>query len=126
MTGRSIARRMRSGMLVGPGLALKLEDGFGLNALAILSDESRSPLVRLKAYFASKTQVSGPFDKGCLIGNFSAELAGDSAHAMVLYERAVSIAQDAHDADDEAEAEHHGEEDLAGILEAVLVVAGER
>jgi TetR/AcrR family transcriptional regulator, transcriptional repressor for nem operon len=47
-------------------------------ALAILSDESRSPLVRLKAYFAAKTSVPGPFDKGCLIGNFSAELAGDS------------------------------------------------
>ena len=47
-------------------------------ALAILSDESRGPLVRLKAYFASKTQVSGPFGKGCMIGNFSAELAGDS------------------------------------------------
>jgi TetR/AcrR family transcriptional repressor of nem operon len=47
-------------------------------ALAILSDESRTPLQRLKAYFAQKTQVSGPFDKGCMIGNFSAELAGDS------------------------------------------------
>jgi TetR/AcrR family transcriptional repressor of nem operon len=47
-------------------------------ALAILSDESRTPLERLKAYFALKTQVSGPFDKGCMIGNFSAELAGDS------------------------------------------------
>jgi TetR/AcrR family transcriptional regulator, transcriptional repressor for nem operon len=47
-------------------------------ALAILSDESRTPMVRLKAYFASKTQVAGPFDKGCLIGNFSAELAADS------------------------------------------------
>jgi TetR/AcrR family transcriptional repressor of nem operon len=47
-------------------------------ALAILSDESRTPLQRLKAYFAAKTQVSGPFDKGCMIGNFSAELAAES------------------------------------------------
>ncbi len=47
-------------------------------ALSILSDETRPPLERLKAYFAGKTQVSGPFDKGCLIGNFSAEMAGDS------------------------------------------------
>ncbi len=47
-------------------------------ALAILSDESLSPLARLKAYFASKTEVSGPFDKGCMIGNFAAELAGGS------------------------------------------------
>ena len=47
-------------------------------ALAILSDESRTPLDRLKAYFATKTQVAGPFDKGCMIGNFSAELAAGS------------------------------------------------
>jgi TetR/AcrR family transcriptional repressor of nem operon len=47
-------------------------------ALAILSDETQSPLARLRAYFGSKTQVSGPFDRGCLIGNFSAELAGES------------------------------------------------
>jgi TetR/AcrR family transcriptional repressor of nem operon len=47
-------------------------------ALAILSDESRTPMARLKAYFAGKTQVAGPFDRGCMIGNFSAELAGDS------------------------------------------------
>ena len=46
-------------------------------ALAILSDEARSPLDRLKAYFASKTQVSGSSGKGCMIGNFSAELAGE-------------------------------------------------
>jgi TetR/AcrR family transcriptional repressor of nem operon len=46
--------------------------------LAILSDETRSPLERLRAYFRSRTQTTGPFDKGCLIGNFSAELAGES------------------------------------------------
>ena len=33
-------------------------------ALAILSDESRSPLDRLKAYFASKTQVSRAVRQG--------------------------------------------------------------
>ncbi len=50
------------------------------NATAILSDESRSPLDRLKAYFASKTveRAAGPFENGCLIGNFSAEMAPDS------------------------------------------------
>jgi TetR/AcrR family transcriptional repressor of nem operon len=47
-------------------------------AQTILSDESRSPLERLKAYFASKAQVTGPFDKGYMIGNFSAEMAADS------------------------------------------------
>jgi TetR/AcrR family transcriptional repressor of nem operon len=49
-------------------------------ATAILGDETRSPLERLRAYFASKTteRAAGPFDRGCLIGNFSAEMAGDS------------------------------------------------
>jgi TetR/AcrR family transcriptional repressor of nem operon len=47
-------------------------------AIAILGDESRSPLARLRSYFESKTHVAGPFDKGCLIGNFCAEMAGDS------------------------------------------------
>ena len=46
--------------------------------LAILSDEARSPLERLRAYFQSRTQRGGTFEKGCLIGNFSAELAGES------------------------------------------------
>jgi TetR/AcrR family transcriptional repressor of nem operon len=47
-------------------------------ALAILSDETRSTLERLKTYFGEKTQLPGPFEKGCMIGNFSAELAGES------------------------------------------------
>ncbi len=46
--------------------------------LALLSDEARSPLERLQAYLESRTQRTGPSDKGCLIGNFSAELAGGS------------------------------------------------
>jgi TetR/AcrR family transcriptional repressor of nem operon len=53
-------------------------EGRADRAIAILSDETRTPLDRLKAYFASKTRVAGPFDKGCMIGNFSAEMAGGS------------------------------------------------
>lgn len=53
-------------------------EGRADRAITILSDESRSPLARLKAYFQTKTQVAGPFDKGCMIGNFAAEMAGDS------------------------------------------------
>lgn len=55
------------------------EDRAG-KALAILSDEARPPLDRLKAYFADKTslRVGGSFDKGCLIGNFAAEMSGES------------------------------------------------
>ncbi len=45
-------------------------------ATAILGDESRPPLERLKAYFVGK--VAARSGNGCLIGNFSAELAGDS------------------------------------------------
>lgn len=49
-------------------------------AAAILSDESRTPLTRLKAYFASKIppRPSTTPSKGCMIGNFSAELASQS------------------------------------------------
>lgn len=49
-------------------------------ASAILSDESRPAVDRLKAYFAAKTQARSPasIERGCMIGNFSAEMAGDS------------------------------------------------
>jgi TetR/AcrR family transcriptional regulator, transcriptional repressor for nem operon len=53
-------------------------EGRADQALAILSDEQRSPMERLKAYFASKTDRPGPFGRGCLIGNFTAEMAGES------------------------------------------------
>ena len=47
-------------------------------AIAILGDETQPPLTRLRRYFAGKTQGTGPFDKGCMIGNFAAEMAADS------------------------------------------------
>lgn len=49
-------------------------------AAAILGDETHRPMHRLRTYFAGKTTArpGAPFDKGCMIGNFSAELAGDS------------------------------------------------
>ena len=49
-------------------------------ATKILSDETRTPLARLKAYFTAKTAARSPDATyhGCLIGNFSAELATDS------------------------------------------------
>ena len=46
-------------------------------AIAILGDETQPPLTRLRRYFAGKTQGTGPFDKGCMIGNFAAEMAAD-------------------------------------------------
>jgi len=49
-------------------------------ALNVLSDESLTPLARLKAYFAAKARAepTTTFDRGCMIGNFSAEMAGQS------------------------------------------------
>jgi TetR/AcrR family transcriptional repressor of nem operon len=49
-------------------------------AAALLSDESHSPLGRLQAYFSAKrrTERTATFDRGCMIGNFSAELSGQS------------------------------------------------
>ncbi|HVY13802.1 MAG TPA: TetR family transcriptional regulator C-terminal domain-containing protein [Rhodopila sp.] len=50
------------------------------HAAAILGDETRPPMDRLRTYFEGKTSPppDAPFDKGCMIGNFSAELAGSS------------------------------------------------
>ncbi len=49
-------------------------------AATILGDQTRTPMDRLRAYFTGKTtpRPNATFDKGCMIGNFSAELAGDS------------------------------------------------
>ena len=49
-------------------------------AVAVLADESLRPLDRLRRYFAAKTAaMSGQsFDRGCMIGNFAAELSGQS------------------------------------------------
>jgi plasmid maintenance system antidote protein VapI len=42
--------------LVGPGLALKLEDGFGLSALSILSDQAKDALKRERLKARQKKQ----------------------------------------------------------------------
>jgi TetR/AcrR family transcriptional repressor of nem operon len=49
-------------------------------AAAILGDETHPPMHRLRTYFAGKTtaRADATFDKGCMIGNFSAELAAGS------------------------------------------------
>jgi TetR/AcrR family transcriptional repressor of nem operon len=47
-------------------------------AQAILSDESKTPLARLRAYFAEKTQPRPTSSKGCMIGIFAAELSMQS------------------------------------------------
>jgi TetR/AcrR family transcriptional repressor of nem operon len=54
-------------------------------AQSVLSDQSLPPLDRLRAYFLARTNEDDPgrngpsgYTKGCMIGNFSAELAGQS------------------------------------------------
>lgn len=45
----------------------------------LLSDATKPPLERLRAYFADKAaHASRDYELGCMIGNFSAELAGQS------------------------------------------------
>ncbi|MFO1028864.1 MAG: TetR family transcriptional regulator C-terminal domain-containing protein [Acetobacteraceae bacterium] len=57
---------------------------------AILSDETMSPLARLKAWFAGKiaAKAESRNHAGCMIGNFSAELAVDS---RLVRDRLASI-----------------------------------
>lgn len=59
-------------------------------AAALLGDEGRPPMERLHAYFAARTTArkDASFDKGCMIGNFSAELAADS---RVIRDRLAAI-----------------------------------
>lgn len=52
----------------------------GCVALRVLSDESLSPILRLRRYFASlaEGQASSKYRCGCLVGNMSAELSDQS------------------------------------------------
>ena len=64
-------------------LALEVIDRFGTGRTAlagVLSDESISPVERLRRYFASVvTGYAGHnYERGCLLGNFSTELADES------------------------------------------------
>jgi TetR/AcrR family transcriptional repressor of nem operon len=57
---------------------------------AILRDASIPPLERLRTYFAANIGVftDSHFTRGCLIGNFSAEMA---AHSAMIRERLVGL-----------------------------------
>jgi TetR/AcrR family transcriptional repressor of nem operon len=64
-------------------LALEVIDRFGKEQMAlasVLSDESLSPVERLRRYFASlATNLAAQnYERGCLLGNFSTELADQS------------------------------------------------
>jgi TetR/AcrR family transcriptional repressor of nem operon len=55
-------------------------EGRASKAIRVLGDESRTPLQRLRAYFDTKSRerAGSNTGNGCLIGNFAAEMAGDS------------------------------------------------
>ena len=64
-------------------LALEVIDRFGKERAAlagVLSDESISPVERLRRYFAVQATALAEqnYERGCLVGNFSAELADQS------------------------------------------------
>jgi TetR/AcrR family transcriptional repressor of nem operon len=64
-------------------LALEVIDRYGKDQMAsaaILSDESLSPLERLRRYFVSiwSDLAAENRERGCLLGNFSTELADQS------------------------------------------------
>src|SRR6267378_5292901 len=62
-------------------LALEVIDGYiEQGSHALLSDTRVAPLKRLKAYFTPLVQefVDSGYKKGCLLGNFSSELADHS------------------------------------------------
>jgi TetR/AcrR family transcriptional regulator, transcriptional repressor for nem operon len=64
-------------------LALEVIDRFGTGRTAlagVLSDESISPVERLRRYFASVVTgyATQNYERGCLLGNFSTELADQS------------------------------------------------
>ena len=50
-----------------------------MGSLAILLDQSIAPLARLRRHFVALAEAARyPYDAGCLLGNFSAELSGQS------------------------------------------------
>jgi len=64
-------------------LALEVIDRFGTGRTAlagVLSDESISPVERLRRYFAllAENLVERNYERGCLVGNLSTELADHS------------------------------------------------
>ena len=64
-------------------LALEVIDRFGKERgalTAVLSDESISPVERLRRYFAVQAAALAEqnYERGCLVGNFSTELADQS------------------------------------------------
>src|SRR5271168_4472878 len=64
-------------------LGAEIVERYGMNGTrrAVLLDKTVPPLQRLRTHFDSlnETFVKSKFERGCLLGNFSAELANQSA-----------------------------------------------
>jgi len=95
---------------------------FELGSSALLRDTSISPLRRLKRYFTALGERESGYKKGCLLGNFSTELADHSEPVRLRLERAfnewmkliasvIREAQEAGEIDSKAKAEQ-----LASVL----------
>ena len=101
----------------------------GMGRRAALNDKSRPPLDRLRAHFAGLSEMyrAAEFSRGCLLGNFSAELAESSpeirARLAALFDRWTREMEEAI-----AEAQSRGElaaERSAADLAAFLLDAYE-
>src|SRR3984893_18714100 len=64
-------------------LGAEIVERYGMNSTrrAILLDKNVPPLQRLRTHFnaLNETFINSKFERGCLLGNFSAELANQSA-----------------------------------------------
>ena len=72
------------------GAEIVVRYGVGSPRRAVLSDPTLPGLERLRRYFTATTEsfVDAEFQRGCLLGNFSAELANQSA---LIRERLVEL-----------------------------------
>lgn len=62
-------------------LGVEIVERYGVTPRrAVLRDKSVPPLERLRRYFDATTKIftDAKFERGCLLGNFSAELSGQS------------------------------------------------
>jgi TetR/AcrR family transcriptional regulator, transcriptional repressor for nem operon len=93
-----------------------------LSQSALLGDSGVSPIKRLKRYFTALGERESGYKRGCLLGNFSSELADHSEPVRLRLQRAfdewvkliasvIKEAQDAGEVDSKLKPEQ-----LAGVL----------
>jgi len=104
-------------------LATEVVDRYcDLSPRALLHDTTVSPVKRLKRYFTTLSERETGYKKGCLLGNFSSELADHSEPVRLRLARAfdewmkliasvIKDAQEAGEVDSKAKPEQ-----LAGVL----------